>query len=356
MSRDIFCFDISNHLCNTEISGNTEIFNDNIDDLSDNNQKNLEKQKLNLFSTNYHLDNSFINIKNESVTDSDKEEEEKELNIDIINNNNINNNFFYGIYNNINNNIDNNFIINSNSNKNVCNCCCSCLKCSQNIPFNEKQFKIPYEDLFLNSSLNYDNNLLNLNENGKYINYFNKNNQTFLLSNNNNNKIETNNNIFLNINLDLDKNNINNKDIDNTNNVEERNNNHIIIKEKNYNSSMIINNKININLSSKRIIKRRKKENKINQIILYGHPNRIIYKTMKQKLNIHKKLDLECRKDTILLIYSIAKLKKIFKKILSKKNITDKIYFQRIQNIYKNSILSLQHREYAQDITGYKLI
>ena len=355
MNKDIFCLDIPNHLCNPEISGNPEIFNDNNDDFSNNNQKNFQHQKLNLFSTDSRLDESF-NIKNESITDSDKDEyeEEKErekalkLNIDIHNNNNnINNNLFY----NINNNIDNNFIVNNN---NVCNCSCNCLKCSQNILFNDQLFKMPYEDYFLNASLNYENSLSNLNENGKNINLLNKNNQNFLF--NNNNKNETNNNIFFNINLDFDNKDINNKDIDGLNNKEEKDNNHIICKENNCNNSMIINNKININLSAKRIIKKRKKENKINQVILYGHPQKITYKTMKQKLNIHKKLDLECRNDTILLIYGVAKLKKIVKKILLKKNIRDKIYFQRIQNLYKNSIQSLQHREYAQDITGYKLI
>ena len=74
---------------------------------------------------------------------------------------------------------------------------------------------------------------------------------------------------------------------------------------------------------------------------------------MKQKLNMHKKLDLECRNDTIHLIYSISKLKNILKNVLSKENVNVKI---RIQNIYKNSIFYLQHREYAQDITGYNLI
>ena len=285
------------------------------DDFSDNNQKNFQQQKLNLFSTDSRLDDSF-NIKNESITDSDKDEyeEEKEkalkLNIDIhYNNNNI---------------------------------------------INDDLFKIPYEDYFLNASLNYENSLFNLNEKGKNLNFFNKNIPTSIL-NINNNKNETSNNIFFNINLDFDNKDINKKDIDDSNNKEEKDSNHIICKENNCNNSMIIDNKININLSAKRIIKRRKRENKINQVILYGHPKKITYKTMKQKLNIHKKLDFECRNDTILLIYSVAKLKKIVKKILLKKNI-DKIYFQRIQNIYKNSIQSLQHREYAQDITGYKLI
>ena len=360
MNNDILCLDIPNHFSNPEISGNPEIFNYNNDELSNNNQKNALQQKLNLFSNNYHLDNSFIDIKNESNTELDKDEdEEKEikLNIDVHkNNNNINNNYFCHIYNNINNNIDNNNIINNNINNNICNCSCNCLKCSQYIPFNEHHFKIPYEDYCLNALFNYENNLVNYNENGKYINFFNKNNQTFLFKNNNN-KIEPNSNIFLNINLDIDNNNINNKDKDNKNSKEENDKKHLIYQENNFNNnSMIINNKININLSAKRILKKRKKENKINQIIQYGHPKKINYKTMKQKLNIHKKLDLECRNDTILLIYSVSKLKKILKKLILKENISDKIYYQRIINIYKNSILSLQHREYAQDITGYKLI
>ena len=108
MNKDIFCLDIPNHLCNPEISGNPEIFYDNIYDFSNTNQKTFQHQNLNLFSTDSRLDESF-NIKNESIKDSDKDEyeEEKErekalkLNIDIhSNNNNINNNLLkYKLFN-----------------------------------------------------------------------------------------------------------------------------------------------------------------------------------------------------------------------------------------------------------------
>ena len=195
--------------------------------------------------------------------------------------------------------------------------------------------------LYDNFLFNYENNFFNFKINNNK-NVINKNNKSNILLNNNKNKNDLNNNI------DFD-NSINNKEIENKNNKDEDK------KNNNYKSEKSLFVKNIINLIGKRKTKKIKKRItfKENQIIKYGHPKAIIYKTMKQKLNMHKKLDLECRNDTIQLIYSISKLKNILKNVLLKENVNAKI---RIQNIYRNSIFYLQHREYAQDITGFNLI
>ena len=353
MNQDIFCLDIPNQFSNITISDNNELFNENNYDLSLN-QKNQFSENIKDFSFNSIFGSSTNNIKNGSRTESDKEKEIK-LNIDIHNiNNDINKNYCC-INNNITNNFDsNNFITNNNFNNNICNC--SLCKSSQYISFNDSINKIPNEENFLNTTYNHENNIFNFDEinNNINLNLNNKDNKNDFLFNDNNNKINTTNN-KINIDSDYEINlNNSNKDIDKENDQERNEKNNNICIDSNLNNNM---SKIVINLSSKRKLKKiRRKENKVNTIIQYGHPKKINYKTMKQKLNIHKKLDLECRTDTLLFIYSISNLKKIITKIFSKKNIKDKIYFNRIQNIYKNSILSLQHREYAQDITGFKLL
>ena len=353
MNQDKFFLDIPNQFSNITMSESNELFNENNLDLPIN-QNNQFSQEINFFSIN---NSDFINfpnrLKNEYKAESDKEKEIK-FNIDTNNiNNNINNSSVC-----INNNItkildDNNFIINSNLSNSVCNC--SCCKYSQNTSFKDNNNKIHYEENFLNSSYNNDNHLFNIDESKNYINLFNKNNKTNFLFDNNNNKNDKAKN-YINIDLKNENNtNNSNKDIDKVKDKEIKEKNNNVNKDTNLNNDNIP--KIIINLSAKRKLKKiRRKENKVNVTIEYGHPKKIYYKTMKQKLNIHKKLDLECRTDTFLFIYSISNLKKILAKIISKKKIKDKIYFNRIQNIYKNSILSLQHREYAQDITGYKLL
>ena len=330
MNSDVFCHDIHNQL-NEFIFDNSEIIKDNNYSELLNNIKNQSSQTINYINhfqfNNFYLSNSLFNIKNESKTESDKE---KETDIKLNINNNINNNNFYHIQNN--NNMDNNLKINNNF-----------------FPFNESNNKMLYDDCLLNNECNIfnfiENNNINMNMN--LINRNNKSNNLF-----NNNKNDLNINFFNNNDIDSE-NNTNNNEIKNKNNNDKVDDEDE--KNDNYKSDESLINKKIINLIGKRKIKKINKKNaiKVNQVIKYGHPKAIIYKTMKQKLNIHKKLDLECRNDTILLIYTISKLKNILKNILSKENIKDKI---RIQNIYKNSILSLQHREYAQDITGYNLL
>ena len=367
MNQDIFCFDIPNQNLDISSTFNSEIFNDKNIELS-NNQKNEFSQKINMFSlNNYYFGNYLNNIKNEDKTESNKEkgkDNKIKLNFDIYNNNNnIYNNYFCQINNNINNNFDYISTIKDNfNNNNISNCNYLNGIQSQFLPFNENIKKLPNEDYFLNTSLINDNNQLNFNENNGYLNFINTNNMINFIYDNNYN---------IDINQFFEQNNNSDSESDNDLNINKKKLDNLIYKEEkvkngnnNYNDTNLnnnlrkgtfANNNVIINLGVKRKIKR-KKEKKINQIIQYGHPKRINYKTMKQKLNIHKKLDLECRNDSILLIYSISKLKNILKKIISQQNIKDKIYFKRIQNIYRNSILSLQYKEYAQEITGFKLI
>ena len=364
MNQDFFFFDTSSHNSNDQFPGNSEIFNDINYDLF-NNLKNQSFQNINPFSfNNYQPQHTLNKSKDESGIESD---EEKEFNINNCNNLNsnkiINNNYFYQI-----NNIDNNLIINkniNNINNNICNNCCQCKKFNQLIPLNENQNKIlQYEDYFLNASFNYENNLFNFNnENNNYLNLNiydknNKSNSSFNNNNNNNNnKIEINTNNFFNINLNPNNNNLNNIEINNIINKDKTDIDDIHLI--NSNKTLIPKSDKNINrnlLNNKRKTTKKKKDNINERIIEYGHPQKIIYKTIKQKLNIHKKLDSECRSDSILLIYAISKLKNIIKNSELKGNKKDTINFERIKNLYRNSIISLEYRDYAQDITGFKLI
>ena len=344
MNPDIFCLDIPNQISNDNFQVNSDLFIENNYEFS-NNAKIHSNSKNNCpLNSNNFIPNFLSNTKNDGETNSEKENEKNiKLNFDICNNSN--------------NNLNNNYICNINNN--IYNFNCNCLKCRENISYNDNCSKILFEDYFLNFPLNYENNQLNNNENKNYINLTNKNDGTNFSSNNKNYKIDINQNYFFINNSEFDNDLFLNKEIDNKL--------FHLENEKNYKSYLdysfsndkpktktkVNNNIYKINLGIKRKIGKRQKD---KEIIQFGHPIKINYKTMKQKLNIHKKLDFECRKDTFLLMHNISKLKQIIKKLISKKNIKDKIYFQRINNIYINSILSLQHREYAQDITGYKLI
>ncbi len=371
MNQDLFYFDISNHSSNDPHLSTSEIFNDINYDILNNLNYQSPSQYFNPFSfNNIQSFNSLNKFKNENEMELDEEKEIKEIKINNINNNTIiNNNYFCQI-----NNIDNNnYIINNNINSNKCKCQCHCLKYNQLLPVNSNDNNynqiLKYEDYFLNNpSFNYENNIANYNkDNSNYlnVNYIDihenskSNNISFNLSNNiknnndNNNKdeLETNNLNNL-INIDLSPNNaINKSDNEKLNENLNNNDNKKTLKR---NSTKKTSNKNFIGV--KRKDKKRKKENKIEQIIKYGHPQKNIYKTIKQKLNIHKKLDPECRKDTFLLIYTISKIKNMIKDVESKGNIKDKINFTRIKDLYIKSILSLEHREYAQGITGFKLI
>ena len=73
------------------------------------------------------------------------------------------------------------------------------------------------------------------------------------------------------------------------------------------------------------------------------------FKTLKQKINHHFKMNPECKKDVINLLNNICKLKKIIFNLINKKGFVlknDLIF--KFNNIF-NKIL---HKEYAQNILG----
>lgn len=348
MNQDLFYFDISNQNSNEPSFGNSEFFYDINSDILDNIKNNPILNLTPLSFNNFQSVNSSNKVKNDCETALDEEKFIKINTNNDVSNNPINNNFFLPI----NHKEKNNDVINNNFN-NINTCLYQCSKCKEFLPINEKKI-LEYEDLFLNSSVNCENNVINFTSNDNHFlnfnfNFIDKNTK----SNISINKIEKNTN---NLSNNLNQNNkLINLDKNDNNAVEnERGKIDLNIKKKIKKNS---NKRINKNLLGiKRKEKKRKKENIKEPIIQYGHPQKIIYKTVKQKLNIHKKLDSECRNDTFLLIYTISKLKNIFKNEELKGNIKDKINLQRIKDLYHSSIVSLEHREYAQDITGYKLL
>ena len=324
MNQDIFCLNIPNPILNDSFQ--VQIFNENNYEFL-NYPKNNSYYINNCPVDNYEMQNSLNNTKNDFKTFFNKEnEKDLKLNNDSNEKDNLNNNC-----------LSNNTDISDN---NIYNC--NGLKLNENILYNDNKL---FEDYLFNFPLNDENNLIKNNESSNLIN------KNFGF-----NCLNSNKNYIIDIN-DINKFFINNSECDNE--LFQLDNEKIYKKYLDYYFSTdkpkikTNNNICNINLGVKRKLVKRIKE---KEIIQYGHPNKINYKTMRQKLNIHKKLDLECRNDTILLIYSISKLKQIIKKFVSKKNIKDKIYFHRIENIYKNSIISLQHRENANDIIGPQLV
>ena len=357
MNQDFFQSDMLNKYSNESFSVDSDIFNDiNYDSL--NNLKNYSSQNIVSQNNFYHLGSSIINFKNEneSKIESDKEIE-KDSSISNDFDNNMNNNQCF--YNNYILNINNNFIINNYSNNN--NNCCNCNnnKYSQYIPFNDKS--LSYEDIFVNTSINFENSLFN--NNSIFITKINNNNKSININNkeikkNNNdkdNKTKLNNNEKLNKHKNEQKINVNieEEELPINENINEKKDNKVINLAKKENSN-ICNPKINLNI--KRKIKKKKNENKTNNVIQYGHPKKRFFKTMKQKLNLHKKLDPECRNDTILIIYTLSKLKNIIKSLETSNKIKNKNSFERMKTLYKNYIINLQHKEYAQNIIGYNLI
>ena len=357
MNKNTYFYDMLNQYSNEQ---NIDANNNNYDLL--NNLKYQSSQNLfsRLFGPSYNYSSISLNNLNYcSKTDSDIG---KEKNIKNDNNNaNITNN---------NKGLNNN-IYNLNDYNN--------LKNSQiSVPCNENNVNknLSYGDYFLNASINYEkNNLIQNKLNHNEIN----NNQLLnsqLINNNIINNIDNknllnynlNNNLsndFMNYNPNISINNIiiNNIAIKNQQNNFEKNNNKIndnlnleANEKKNEDDKRKEDDKNLIKEKPKRRRRRRKKNNSINVIISYGHPKSIIYKTMKQKLNVHKKFDLECRSDSLLFIHSISKLKKIIKQLVLNNKIKEKKLLQELEKLYINSILSIPHKDYAQDITGFKLI
>ena len=366
MNKNTYFYDMLNQYSSDQ---NIEANNNNYEIL--NNLKYQSSQNLfsRLYGPSYNYSSiSLNNLNYFSKTESDIGKEK------IIKNDNNNTNNNYSANNNNNIGLNSNLCNGDNNLKNF-----KSLKNSQfNMPSNENNINknLSYGDYFLNASINYEkNNLmqnkLNLNEinnnqilNNQLINNSkinNIDNKSFFNYNFNNNL----NNDFMSYNPNISINNIiiNNIAIKNQQNNCEKNNNKIndnlnleANEKKNEDDKKKEDDKNMIKEKPKRRRRRRKKNNNINVIISYGHPKSIIYKIIKQKLNVHKKFDLECRSDSLLFIHSISKLKKIIKQLFLNNKIKEKKLLQELEKLYINSILSIPHKDYAQDITGFKLI
>lgn len=83
------------------------------------------------------------------------------------------------------------------------------------------------------------------------------------------------------------------------------------------------------------------------------HPGcRKSFKTIKLKLNRHDLSDIECKKDTIMLLHMINNIKNLLKKEKRKNNTGIK----QIKILYKRCIINFPHKDYAINIVGKNLI
>ena len=76
------------------------------------------------------------------------------------------------------------------------------------------------------------------------------------------------------------------------------------------------------------------------------------FRTLKLKLNRHDLSDINCKKDTITLLYMVNNVKKLLKRE-KRKNSTR---INRLQKLYEKCIYSLPHKDYAINIAGNHLI
>ena len=310
-----------------------------------------------------------------------KKEPNKNKNINYNNNNNLieKKNILQkniSILSSLNNNIINNEKINYNNN-NINNYTFKRLssKSNQNITtqsfknFNDNNINNNNNKLtnssFPNISFFFNNNKLTENEfftQEKENNPFNVTNDSFFNLNNKNfsqsvYKFENieNNNMINNINNNNNINNINNNNLNNNNSVI---NNHtqknikisqkqnFIINKNNNNIDLINNEENNNNINDENSIKKEK--------FNCEHANCVQeFKTLKQKLNHHKKMSHDCKKDTIHLIKNINKLKKIINILYNKKKI---FISNSLKEKYEKNIRKIPHHEYALLLTGYYLL
>ena len=93
-----------------------------------------------------------------------------------------------------------------------------------------------------------------------------------------------------------------------------------------------------------------KNNEKINKNFICEHNNcDQKFKTLKQKINHHFKMNPECKKDVINILNNIYKLKKIINKLIKKGFILKNDFIIKKYNNIFNIIL---HQEYAQNILG----
>ena len=75
------------------------------------------------------------------------------------------------------------------------------------------------------------------------------------------------------------------------------------------------------------------------------------FKTLKQKLNHHKKMCKECKKDTIIMLKTINKLKVLIKELRNSKHINDN-FPEHLQRSYQDKLKSRTLEGYAQIFVG----
>ena len=75
------------------------------------------------------------------------------------------------------------------------------------------------------------------------------------------------------------------------------------------------------------------------------------FKTLKQKLNHHKKMCKECKKDTIIMLKTINKLKVLIKELRNSKHINDN-FPEQLQRSYQDKLKSRTLEGYAQIFVG----
>ena len=97
-------------------------------------------------------------------------------------------------------------------------------------------------------------------------------------------------------------------------------------------------------------INNNKNNEKINNNFKCEHKNCAQkFKTLKQKINHHFKMNPECKKDVINILNNIYKLKKIINKLIKKGFVLKNDFIIKKYNNIFNIIL---HQEYAQNILG----
>jgi hypothetical protein len=201
---------------------------------------------------------------------------------------------------------------------------------------------------------NEQNNLRNNNQktNGSFFNCFMNNKNEFDIFQSKENNYHLTNDSFS---INFLNNNKNTQSLFQDNNIElEENTNYYNLM--NFNNSILdnqnnnnINNFNNDDLNEK--ISKNIEDYNYNFIFKECEHNNCeqTFKTLKQKLNHHKKMEPKCRSDTINLIKSISELKKIILYLKTKNSV--KVPISLIKK-YEKILSSIPHREYAQLLSG----
>ena len=214
-----------------------------------------------------------------------------------------------------------------------------------------------------NNNNEFENNNIENNNNNDDINFDNNNNNEFENNNIENNKkvlgIKTaKNKIIINSEKNEDKNEIKEKFMKKLNFLDEESQKNDNKKKNNskHKSAPIKlisdKNKFNAILFETHLLKFQNEDNFKDKKYKCNHPGcDLTYKTKKQLISHHSKMDIECQRDTILCLKLIAYAKKIILNKI-KKNILKKDNLKFIIEKYENVIKNIGLKEYAQMICG----